>query len=101
TVAGGLGKPEGGSVVQLRMRAAILDGMFTGKLNAMEAAMQGEVAFTGDAGKAMAIQQMQGDMRRLYSAARERIGDPGDLASIPQPGAAAPAAGAPAAAAKP
>jgi autoinducer 2 (AI-2) kinase len=52
------------------MRAAILDGMFTGKVNAMEAAMQGEVAFTGDAGKAMAIQQMQGDMRRLYTAAR-------------------------------
>jgi sugar (pentulose or hexulose) kinase/phosphoglycerate dehydrogenase-like enzyme/ribulose-5-phosphate 4-epimerase/fuculose-1-phosphate aldolase/putative sterol carrier protein len=89
-VAGGLGKPEGGSVVQLRMRAAILDGMFTGKVNAMEAAMQGEVAFTGDAGKAMAIQQMQGDMRRLYTAAREVVGDPGDLASIPQPGAAAP-----------
>ena len=27
--------------------AAVLDGMFTGKVNAMEAAMQGEVAFTG------------------------------------------------------
>jgi autoinducer 2 (AI-2) kinase len=55
----------------------------------MEAAMQGEVAFTGDAGKAMAIQQLQGDMRRLYRAAREQVGDPGDLAAIPQPGAAA------------
>jgi len=83
-VAGGLGKPDGGSVVQLRMRAAILDGMFTGKVNAMEAAMQGEVAFTGDAGKAMAIQQMQGDMRRLYTAARAQLGDPGDLASLAQ-----------------
>jgi sugar (pentulose or hexulose) kinase/phosphoglycerate dehydrogenase-like enzyme/ribulose-5-phosphate 4-epimerase/fuculose-1-phosphate aldolase len=83
-VSGGLGKPEGGSVVQLRMRAAILDGMFTGKVNAMEAAMQGEVAFTGDAGKAMAIQQLQGDMRRLYTAARESAGDPGDLASLAQ-----------------
>ncbi len=93
-VSGGLGKPEGGSVVQLRMRAAILDGMFTGKVNAMEAAMQGEVAFTGDAGKAMAIQQLQGDMRRLYSAAREEVGDPGDLAAIPQPGAAPGAAAA-------
>ncbi len=87
-VSGAVGKPDGGSVVQLRMRAAILDGMFTGKVNAMEAAMQGEVAFTGDAGKAMAIQQLQGDMRRLYSAAREEVGDPGDLAAIPQPGAA-------------
>jgi sugar (pentulose or hexulose) kinase/phosphoglycerate dehydrogenase-like enzyme/ribulose-5-phosphate 4-epimerase/fuculose-1-phosphate aldolase/putative sterol carrier protein len=96
-VASGLGKPAGGSVVQLRMRAAILDGMFTGKVNAMEAAMQGEVAFTGDAGKAMAIQQMQGDMRRVYTAARAEVGDPGDLASIPQPGAAAATTGAPAA----
>ena len=96
-VSGGLGKPEGGSVVQLRMRAAILDGMFTGKVNAMEAAMQGEVAFTGDAGKAMAIQQLQGDMRRLYTAAREQVGDPGDLTAIPQPGGSA----SPAAAAKP
>ncbi|MGH7337237.1 MAG: class II aldolase/adducin family protein, partial [Myxococcota bacterium] len=93
-VSGALGKPDGGSVVQLRMRAAILDGMFTGKVNAMEAAMQGEVAFTGDAGKAMAIQQLQGDMRRLYRAAREEVGDPGDLASIPQPGGAAPKAAA-------
>jgi autoinducer 2 (AI-2) kinase len=58
--------------------------MFTGKVNAMEAAMQGEVAFTGDAGKAMAIQQLQGDMRRLYTAAREEVGDPGDLASLAQ-----------------
>src|SRR4029453_15977106 len=88
-VSGALGKPAGGSVVQLRMRASILDGMFTGKVKAMKAAMQGEVAFTGDAGKAMAIQQLQGDMRRLYTAAREEVGDPGDLAAIPQPGAAA------------
>jgi phosphoglycerate dehydrogenase-like enzyme/ribulose-5-phosphate 4-epimerase/fuculose-1-phosphate aldolase/putative sterol carrier protein len=87
-ISGALGKPGGGSVVQLRMRAQILDGMFTGKVNAMEAAMQGEVAFTGDAGKAMAIQQLQGDMRRIYTAAREEVGDPGDLAAIPQPGAA-------------
>ena len=75
--SGALGEPERRPVVQLRMRAAILDGMFTGSVNAMQAAMEGEVAFTGDAGKAMAMQQLQGDMRRLYRAARERGRRPG------------------------
>ncbi len=87
TVAAGLGRPEGGSVVQLRMRAEILDGMLRGTVNPMERAMQGDIAFTGDAAKAMAIQQLQADMQRLYTAARAEIGDPGDLASIARPGA--------------
>jgi autoinducer 2 (AI-2) kinase len=99
-VSAGLGEPSGGSVVQLRMRAAVLDGMFTGKLDAMKAAMEGEISFTGDSAKAMAVQQMQKPMRRHYAAAREQVGDPGDLAAIPQPGAGA-AGSAPAAAAKP
>jgi autoinducer 2 (AI-2) kinase len=90
-VAGGMGRPEGGSVVQLRMRAEILDGMLRGTVNPMERAMQGDIAFTGDAAKAMAIQQLQGDMKRLYAAARAAIGDPGDLASLARPGGGAPA----------
>ncbi len=91
-VDAGMGKPNGGSVVQLRMRAEILDGMLFGKINAMERAMSGDIAFTGDASKAMAIQQLQGDMRRIYTAARAEVGDPGDLVALAQPGAAAPAA---------
>ncbi len=88
-VAGALGRPEGGSVVQLRMRAEILDGMLRGSVNPMERAMQGDIAFTGDAAKAMAIQQLQGDMQRCYAAARAAIGDPGDLASLARPAGAA------------
>ncbi|MDX1270125.1 MAG: class II aldolase/adducin family protein, partial [Oceanisphaera sp.] len=58
----------------------------------MNAAMNGDIAFVGDAAKAMTINQLAGDMKRIYTAAKEEVGDPGDLASIPRPGqAAAPA----------
>jgi len=80
--------------VSLRMSGATLDGMLTGSLNAMEAAMQGDIAFTGDTAKAMTLQQLQSDLQRLYTAARERVGGPGDLTAL----AAAPSEGAPAAA---
>lgn len=72
--------------VQLTMRAEILDGMFSGTLDTMKAAMNGDIAFIGDAGKAMAIQQLARNMKRLYTAAKEELGEPGDLASIPRPG---------------
>jgi len=72
--------------VQLTMRAFILDGMFAGTTDSMDAAMNGEIAFVGDAAKAMTIQHLQDDMERIYGKVREELGDPGDLASIPQPG---------------
>ena len=72
--------------MQLRMRGEILDGMFTGRGNPMDAAMQGRLSFTGDAAKAMALQELDGDLQRLYTQAREEAGDPGDLAALPDPG---------------
>jgi sugar (pentulose or hexulose) kinase/phosphoglycerate dehydrogenase-like enzyme/ribulose-5-phosphate 4-epimerase/fuculose-1-phosphate aldolase/putative sterol carrier protein len=78
-VTGALGDPEESADVQLRMRADMLDGMFTGRTNPMEAAMEGRLAFTGDAAKAMTLQHLQDDLQRLYLAARERADDPGDL----------------------
>jgi len=84
-----LGGPSEPADVQLRMRAEILDGMFTGRGNPMDAAMEGKLSFTGDAGKAMALQELDGDLRRLYMLAREEVGDPGDLAALPDPGATA------------
>jgi autoinducer 2 (AI-2) kinase len=63
--------------------------MFAGTSDAMEAAMNGEIAFVGDAGKAMTIQHLQDDMERIYNKIRAELGDPGDLASIPQPGSQA------------
>ena len=42
--------------------------------------------------KAMALQQLQADLSRCWHAARKAVGDPGDLASLAEPGAARPAA---------
>jgi autoinducer 2 (AI-2) kinase len=91
------GAPAELAPVQLKMRAQLLDGMLSGVANAMQAAMNGELSFSGDAAKAMTLSQIQGDLVRLYRAARAQVGDPGDLAAIPAPGA--PRAAAPAAAA--
>lgn len=88
-VLSALGLPADGAEVQLQMRGEILDGMFTGTIDAMECAMNGEISFMGDAAKAMTLQHMNADMERLYKAARDQVGDPGDLAAIPRPAAAA------------
>ncbi|MCB1842866.1 MAG: class II aldolase/adducin family protein, partial [Halioglobus sp.] len=85
-VSSALGAPPQAAEVQLQMRGEILDGMFTGTIDTMECAMNGDIAFMGDAAKAMALQHMSADMERLYQAARAAVGDPGDLASVPRPG---------------
>ena len=80
--------PDDAGVVQLKMPADLFDGMLTGRRNAMQAAMNGELSFSGDTAKAMTLQQINPDMSRLYRAARQEVGDPGDLASLPAPGRA-------------
>jgi autoinducer 2 (AI-2) kinase len=85
---GGLGAPQDdANRVQLKLRADLLDGMLTGRRNAMQAAMDGELAFSGDTAKAMTLQQINADMSRLYRKARDEVGDPGDLRSLPDPSA--------------
>jgi autoinducer 2 (AI-2) kinase len=74
-----MGAPERSADVNLRLAADVFDGMFTGRVNPMEAAMEGRLAFTGDAAKAMTLQHLQADLSRLYRVAREAVGDPGDL----------------------
>ncbi len=90
-----LGAPETPADVELKLAADLLDGMMTGRRNAMQAAMQGELSFSGDTAKAMTLQQVQRDLSRIYAEVREAVGDPGDLSGL------AGAAGSPAAAAQP
>jgi autoinducer 2 (AI-2) kinase len=82
--------PPAPAEVQLRLKADVLDGMFTGRVNAMQAAMEGRLSFTGDAAKAMTLQHIQAALSRCWRAARDEVGDPGDLAGL---GERAPAAG--------
>ncbi|NQX87570.1 MAG: class II aldolase/adducin family protein [Halioglobus sp.] len=81
-VLSAIGPPDDPADVQLAMRGEIIDGMFTGTIDPMESAMNGELSFVGDAGKAMTLQEIQHDMERIYTAARTATGDPGDLSSI-------------------
>jgi len=94
-VGAGLGNPPREPDVKLKMAADILDGMFTGRVNATKAATSGKLSFSGDTGKAMSFIRIQGNMSRLYTDARQKVGDPGDLTKI----GAAPIAAAPAPAA--
>lgn len=68
--------------VRLRMKARVLDGLFTGRTNGMDAALRGELFFTGDAARAMTLQHLQADLERLYRLARDEVGGPGDLEAL-------------------
>ncbi|MBW2448268.1 MAG: class II aldolase/adducin family protein [Deltaproteobacteria bacterium] len=85
-VTGDVTAPAETPELELRLRADVLDGMFTGRVNPMQEAMSGGLSFSGDTAKAMTLQQIQGDLSRVYAAVRDAAGDPGDLASLPRPG---------------
>jgi autoinducer 2 (AI-2) kinase len=89
-VSGGLAAPEAEADVQLRLPADVFDGMFTGRVNAMQAALDGKLSFTGDTAKAMTLQQLNPELARCYRAARAEAGDPGDLTARAAPDSAAP-----------
>lgn len=72
-VRGGLGAPPVEADARLTMKAELLDGMLTGRTNAMRAAMTGKLSFSGDARAAMAQQAIQNDLVRLYSQARATV----------------------------
>ena len=67
---GALGDPGGEPEVVLRLESAVLDRMFGGESRAMDEAMAGNLAFQGDAAKAMTLQTLEADLIRLYTAAR-------------------------------
>jgi ketol-acid reductoisomerase len=72
-VFGALGSPPAEPDVRLETQWDLLDGMFTGRVQAMRAAMSGRLKFGGDTRQAMAIQRVQDDLCRLYRRARQEL----------------------------
>ncbi|MFN2218534.1 MAG: ketol-acid reductoisomerase [Anaerolineae bacterium] len=68
-----MGPPASPAEVRLETDTAVLDGMFTGRINAMRAFMSGKLSFSGEAGLAITIQQVQDDLCRLYTHARSTV----------------------------
>ena len=75
TVSCGVGDPPEKPQVTLKMKADILDKLFTGRENGPKAAMSGKLSFIGDTIKAMSLQRIQKDLNRLYTEARVEIKD--------------------------
>jgi L-ribulose-5-phosphate 4-epimerase len=71
----GVGDPPEKPEVTLKMKAEVLDKLFTGRENGPKAAMSGKLSFTGDTIKAMSLQRIQKDLNRLYTEARAEIKD--------------------------
>jgi autoinducer 2 (AI-2) kinase len=71
----GVGDPPGRPQVTLKMKAEILDKLFTGRESGPKAAMSGKLSFIGDTIKAMSLQRIQNDLNRLYTEARTEFRD--------------------------
>ncbi len=89
-VIAGLGPSPTPAEVRMKATAQVLDDILTGRISGQKAAMSGKLSFSGDVRIAMGVQRVQGDLVRLYTAAREEVGiAPTD--SLPYTPAAAPA----------
>lgn len=73
-VEAGLGPPVETAEVRMKASAETLDGILTGRISGNKAAMSGKLSFSGDVRLAMGMQRVQGDLIRLYTAAREEMG---------------------------
>ncbi len=71
----GVGAPPDKPQVTLKMKADVLDRLFTGKESGPKAAMSGKLSFTGDTVKAMSLQRIQKDLNRVYTNARSEVVD--------------------------
>jgi putative sterol carrier protein len=69
-VTASMGQPPSPAEVRLETETEILDGMLTGRINAMRAFMSGKMSFSGEAKLAISIQQIQDELCKLYTDAR-------------------------------
>ncbi len=93
-VLAGLGASPAPAEVRMKATAAVLHEILTGRLSGNKAAMSGKLSFSGDVRTAMGLQRIQGDMVRLYTAAKEEMGGI-DFAAAAAPSPAAPVPSAP------
>ncbi len=77
-----LGAPPHKPELTLKMKAQVFDDVMTERISGMKAAMSGQMAFSGNTMKAMSLQRIQKDLNRCYQAARDEVGDPGDLNAL-------------------
>ena len=73
TVTTAVGPPPSPAEVRLETKSEVLDGMFTGRINAMRAFMSGKMSFSGEAKLAISVQQVQDDLCKLYTEARDTV----------------------------
>ncbi len=73
-VVADVGAPPEPAEVRMKATAETLDGIFTGRVSGTRAAMSGKLVFSGDVRLAMGLQRIQGDLIRLYTAARKEAG---------------------------
>jgi len=59
-VVAGVGLPDGSVEVRIEADVAAFDGMVSGRVNALKAALRGKLQFSGDAKLAMSVQQKRG-----------------------------------------
>jgi putative sterol carrier protein len=72
-VTGGVGALPGADVT-LAMSAATFDAIYTGRLDAAQAALSGALAFTGRARQALRAQTILPDLARLYGQGQRGMG---------------------------
>jgi len=73
-VVADVGAPPQPAEVCMKASAETLDGILTGRVSGNKAAMSGRLSFSGSVRLAMGLQRIQGDLVRLYTAAREEAG---------------------------
>jgi len=67
---GELGGAPDDADIQLSLTSEAYDRLFSGQLNAMQAALSGELAFSGNVASAMGLQGLLPEMIRIYKAAK-------------------------------
>lgn len=67
----GLGQATPPAHMTLKMDETVFDGVMSGKINGVSAAMSGKLHYRGDTMRGMALQKIINDIIRLYNQSKE------------------------------